>query len=342
MSKHTSHDGSTTIDTKESCITVDGVKYKLSTDHQDDWPCAFTIEVEEFPSIKARLMYEEDYSFCNPRKDRDNLGVMAVFGPITRDYSLGDEEWSSEYRGDEFEIDCPMCSGTGEWDERWTIQRHTPGQGYVTIAAGTFEAMDPIHDQLCETEESHIYFQRDNCPMCKGNMTIQTDVMTYVKEYKDAVVALPIYIDPGHGANNGWCRVDVPVDDATNAVIYIDKNDWIKEYGSLDNIDTAYTPEHARAWGDDPPKNNREAAMRLLTSQVEEYDDYMRGECYWISVTDDVSGHEESCGGYLGSEYAEESLYWEIGSAIQHHIQEVKERTAMAERDIITVGNDDN
>ncbi len=49
-------------------------------------------------------------------------------------------------------------------------------------------------------------------------------------------------------------------------------------------------------------KKVRERALALLVSEVNVYDQYIRGEVYGYTITDDDGSHIDSCGGFYGSD----------------------------------------
>lgn len=180
--------------------------------------------------------------------------------------------------------------------------------------------MDALAELFANDDEQY-QVQEDYCAQCNGADVVRIDVITYVKQYKDAYLALGVYVDPGHGANNGWCRIDDTIDDATNGVIFITRQDFDREYGNH---------------GGDSAKN-RESALNAMRSEIEEFSKYLEGENYWHVIENESTDLHESCGSYIGTEWAEEALYWELAHAIEAHHSEVNERAAMAARDIITI-----
>lgn len=315
MGRHTSHDGKTTIDTKANTIEINGNQYDIDYD-DGDYPVARSYTVDGIEGLVAKLMYEEGPA--SPREWADQFTTFATFGYICRDYATGDEQWDTEQRGDDFEAECPRCEGSGDDPEIFRLIR---GQWTGTVVGKGSEAAMEALAELYDNDDTTYTVQEDYCAQCKGDASIRTDVITYIKRYKDAYLALGVYVDPGHGANNGWCRIDMPVDDSTNGVIFITKDEFDKEY-------TNHGGDSAQ---------NRENALNFMRSQIEEYSKYLEGECYWHVIEDESNDLHESCGGYIGTEWAEEALYWEIASAIEDHHKEATERAEMAARDIITV-----
>ena len=85
------------------------------------------------------------------------------------------------------------------------------------------------------------------------------------------------------------------------------------------------------------PEVTREDLVKYLVSEVEEYDSYLTGDCWWFALEsqkyqEDEEGDEltseweteESCGGFLG--YSDEDLISEIQSCIgDEHIDAIRE-----------------
>jgi hypothetical protein len=309
------------INTEHACITLDSGQTFTVEERDGNFPVARSYKVDNLDGIEATMSYEDD-SF-NPRQDFDNFGVMVSIG--NDGYLWGDEQWDSRFEGMK---ECPRCEGTGDDPERAFITRGRFGG--ERVGAGTIEAMEG------EAEfDDALYVHNESCSLCEGEGEIETTLTQHLKDEYDAVVILGVSFS-SHGPQSSCSVCKVDNDDSDNGVIYATKAKIKEEFGDED-IDAPFNEKTKRAWGDDPPQTRREAIERLLTGEVETYDQWLQGDVYWNRVTDSLSGYDEGCGGLFGSDYAEEEIYRELGVAIERHLAEVQERAAMAARDIMTV-----
>jgi hypothetical protein len=83
---------------------------------------------------------------------------------------------------------------------------------------------------------------------------------------------------PAVGDSQGW-------DSGTVGFIYVTRETIVREHG-------ADTPE------------SRENARACLVSEVETYDQYLRGDVYGYTVEDEAGNVLDSCWGFYGAEYA--------------------------------------
>lgn len=159
-----------------------------------------------------------------------------------------------------------------------------------------FEEFDQLGTLVCWTR--HYQFGK------KHDFAEPQDFLDWAKE--QGVIKLPVSIldhsgvtmyvgseahwsDPG-----GW-------DSGQVGWIYVTLEDVQKEYGDLSEISI----HKARA---------------VLRSEIEQYDQYLRGDVWGIIVEDEDTGEQlDSCWGFYGREYAEEEAARMLAFAKEQH-----------------------
>lgn len=81
---------------------------------------------------------------------------------------------------------------------------------------------------------------------------------------------------------------------------------------------------------------SKEDFVRVLQSEIEEYDRYLRGEVYWIEVIDPNGEEQDCCHGFLGDEYAKEAAKEMLDTEIDYAKREATKVREWAERDVVT------
>jgi hypothetical protein len=152
-------------------ITVRGVTYEVQ--HTSDRHGEDIWTIEAMPGIEARMGFEEDTSFADPR-DHDNVGTIAV---SYRNYILGDEDISRI----DFEVECEACGGTGE----------TYGP---------------------ENMEGRFTIKTPDCPTCQGIGYVTLDPVTYFQKDRGARVVLPLTVYEHGGITMSAGHVRFPLD----------------------------------------------------------------------------------------------------------------------------------
>jgi hypothetical protein len=124
-------------------------------------------------------------------------------------------------------------------------------------------------------------------------------------------VWLGLYLYDHSGITMSWNPFSCRWDSGVVGVIYVTREDIIKEYGS-DSIDS------------------RKRALECLKGEVKEYDQYLTGDVWGYVIKDEGDNHVDSCWGLYGRDYC----VTEGESALKHeqNRQELVEReTAIAE-----------
>lgn len=233
-------------------------------------------EVIERDVLRAEIEYEEHIEDDDNPRNHD--GVLGVMFTEIRGYALGGEHDHTSTPC--FEIDCPRCEGSGEDPGRFEAYRGFRSK----VGAGSEAAMRGEAER-----DPTLIVLAANCARCKGDGQVEVDPVTYFRAE--------------HGA-----RVVLAVDAHIHSDITIKAVD-VASRGFSDPWDSGRAgfvcdTEEARErcgcedWDAD---QIREA----IKAEVEEYDRYLRGEVFHVTVKvgDEVL---DSCGGFIGHEYARE------------------------------------
>jgi hypothetical protein len=308
-------------DTKQDTITVNDVVYHVEREpdrgspeetltikefsvEQDDW-------VFPFEGLKATLGMEEYIeTFMSPR-DWTNVGTMAV---SYSGYNLGDEDISKM----DFEIECPICEGTGESDN-WVVGIT---ESCTRMAVGSEEECQQYIDALPNVESGMYFIEPIACSRCDGEACLTLDPVTYFKSEENARVVLPLIVYEHSGITMSVGSVgDYPFDSAG----------WDTSF-----VGFIYdTPEGVKQCMGDNVAD--EDIIKALRQEVEVYASYLEGDVTFYRVEDEETGYDEGCGGYVGdAKHCEEECFASLEGAIEARLAENKERADMAARDIMT------
>lgn len=278
-----------------------------------DFPEAGRIEGDGW-TVSIRY---DDYP-DNPRDWTDCwIGTMMT---SHRNYNFGNDDHDIQLNdAPDTEITCPRCEGSGESADRFVLW-HKRMHGFDRVGSGSEESMQSEADALGVA----YYVDPDVCPKCKGEGQIDVGLIEYIKRTYGATVILPIYLydhsglsmsagtfgeNPGYPYNDQW--------DAGMVGVIFD------------------TPEQIEKTGIDPDPKNIESALR---SEIEEYDQYLRGEVYYISESiPGMENKEDSITGFIGEEYAFEEAKRMAEACDQLVQRERAERKRWEERDVCTV-----
>lgn len=118
-------------------------------------------------------------------------------------------------------------------------------------------------------------------------------------------IFLPVYLYDHGGITISTSPFSCPWDSGQVGIIYATSEDIQKEFG--------ITPDSI------------ERAKKLLESEILEFDQYLRGECYCYEITDKDGDQIESCCGFLGPiEYVESEAKRVIDSIIKSTPQQLE------------------
>lgn len=249
----------------------------------------------------------QDPNPSNPRKDCENFGRMACWHGR---YTLGDEQPKHDASEHKLELlreagEDAFVDGLDARFEAINISHPYGSDAYVKAFGAAF---------------APIYAERD---------------ALLAKHY----VILPLYLYDHSGITMSTGPFSCAWDSGQVGFIYVSlanaRANWLRpdaEWGTL------------IPWHNGTTKTMREAAMAVLTSEVKNYDQYLRDECYGYEVTHKHTGKEESCWGFYQDEQpdAKDSYILNEARNIAQGLDEewqaeVAERQHWAERDVVTV-----
>ena len=117
-----------------------------------------------------------------------------------------------------------------------------------------------------------------------------------------AIICLPLYLMDHSGLSISTPGYGCPWDSGQIGFIYV-------------------TPAQAKEYGIEPTVEGLENLRNGLLGAVEEYDYYLRGECYGFKVMKRVHGdeweEEESCWGFLGEKWAIDGIADHSGFSVE-------------------------
>lgn len=249
----------------------------------------------------AEVIEEHD----NPRNEDD--GLLGTMFTEHRRAQLGGEKDSNEVPP--FEIDCPRCGGDGEDPERAELQRHD-GLGWRVVGVGSVESMSGEQQIMTARHADDLVpppyrTEAARCLRCGGEGVIETDPKTFFTTTLGArvVLGLDLYEHSGmtiRVTELGSRAFSDPWDSGIVGFI-CDSKESRERCGVED-------------WDDERIRN-------AIKAEIEEYDRYLRGEVFYVTVKvgDEVL---DSCHGFIGEAYARE----EADSMLTEALETVEER----------------
>ena len=231
--------------------------------------------------MKYRYKLIHDQDPMNPR-ECDNLGTMACWH---RRYVLGDEQPSES--PEEW-----ICNMSGLDDD----QLDTAKERFYNLLAKK-SPPQTFSEEIALWGRSH-------------NLLLEKCQNLFDQKY----ISLPLYLYDHSGITMSCAAFSCPWDSGQVGIIYVSKEKLREEYSSK-----LVTPKI------------REKALRVLRAEVEEYDRFLTGDCWGYEIYEmcddqelidagweDVEGNcVDSCWGFLGREYAEESAQ----EAMDYYVQ---------------------
>ena len=293
---------------------TDDPKFEIIEDY--DYP-----EVAHIEGDGWRVAIKYDEYPDNPR-DWTNCWIGTMMTSHSR-YNFGNADHDIQLNDTpETEIECPYCGGTGSDPYRSKLFRIESPYNHVHIGTGSNESMES-EEEILSKRGVDCYVEAADCPKCNGDAYIEVGLIEYIKRTYGATVILPIYLydhsglsmsagtfgqNPGYPYNDQW--------DAGMVGVIFD------------------TPEQIELTGIDPDPENIEKALR---AEIDEYDDYLRGNVFFIeTVIDDMPDESEMVGGYVGQKWAEQEAL-SMAEWADQRVQEERATAAdWAARDVIT------
>jgi hypothetical protein len=197
-----------------------------------------------------------------------------------------------------------------------------------------------LGDLICEENIKIAYLDRSSYTL--GTESVSHDRMDEIAAgiNDGTLLGLPVYAYV-HGGTSLRCgswqgmlpQGHAESDSGQSGFVYVDRKTAVKEWfgGKL------------------LTKKRRETILRGIEAHVEEVNSVLNGDVYYIRVEDDDGEFLDSCGGFIGSEYAkeeaarmlkenEDALAKEAADEAAAEARENAERQHWAERDVQTLG----
>ena len=247
------------------------------------------------PMVAQQLPYTlfimDDCDPLNPREDRDNLGKMVCWHSR---YCLGDEHDHSE--PEDFLKQLLFAKYSSGPDSEYGkpvydyIKQGRAKEVRLKYNRSTRE-WELLENQYWNSNND--WFTSSSYPAslkCKAVpdwflddclSALQMNELVELVKQMEGMVILPLYLYDHSGITMNTFGFSCPWDSGQVGWIYADYDMVKKEYGEV-------TPETLMA------------ARRLLTSEVEEYDYYLTGQCYGFRLYED-DAEIDSCWGFLGN-----------------------------------------
>jgi len=134
-------------------------------------------------------------------------------------------------------------------------------------------------------------------------------------------IALPLYLYDHYGITMNTIGFSCPWDSGQVGVIYVDKAAVRKEWGWK-----RLTPQRIQK------------IEGILRSEVEVYDQYLRGDVYGYTVEDPDGSEKDSCCGFFGEDHKKSGLLDYARSSIDREVaeaEELKKIEEMSDEDLL-------
>lgn len=140
------------------------------------------------------------------------------------------------------------------------------------------------------------------------------DLESYIQKEYDASVILPLYMYDHSGITIRTYPFSCRWDSGQIGFIYVSKEDVRKEF-EVKRIS----------------KKIRDKVERILLSEVNIYDQYVRGDVYGYIINDPITEeHVDSCWGFFGYDWNENGLLEYAKPAIDYYIKSIEKEIAEA------------
>ena len=269
-----------------SCIVQEGDR-EFEVNHQPS--DTTTPVIQHLKDGKTVIGYMADDSDPMDPRDNDNLGTMVCWHSR---YNLGDEQrrdsasdfWK-ELLGDDYE----------QVDEETDRELNTWVDEHPESSISSKEHKDKQREVARKFKQQVQALLAAKFIMLPLNLLDHSGIAMSTGSFS--------HVDPG-----GW-------DSGQVGWIYVTIEDVLKNWSvtSLDDLVDYHDGE--------PAKPARERATDLLKAEVEEYDKYLRGECYGVCVEvfdkDGESIDEDACWGFLGHGHAQEEMNSNVKSTVE-------------------------
>jgi hypothetical protein len=183
-------------------------------------------------------------------------------------YNLGDYPGDHDYDPRERTIECKDCNGNGDFP------------------------VEPEDDPHASIGETRI------CQTCKGDGEVPVGMFEWLKQEHGARVVIPLFIYEHSG-------MTISAGENMGSINPKGRNPFDSDAWDTSMVgfifDTKGTREECGY-----EKFTDEEIEESLRSEVETYDLYLRGECFYVRIEDADGEVLEDCGGFLGDDCARE------------------------------------
>lgn len=199
------------------------------------------------------------------------------------------------------------------------------------------DGLPDIDCPVCQADDAEA--SEEVCERCEDWGHISPTLAEWLTSI-NALAAMPLFVYDHSGISIRGGRLvmldedNVDPDDTHGAGRFVgDAQGWDTSFVGFMIV----TEESiSRLCGEGDEYSSKEWLDSALRSELEEYDRYLRGEVYYFRVAEGTP-FEDSCGGFIGIEYAKEEASRAAQTvAAQKHDEEV-ERARWAARDVVTV-----
>lgn len=166
----------------------------------------------------------------------------------------------------------------------------------------------------------------EDCAKCEGTGEIDLPIYEYFKREYGATCVIPIFLLDHSGLS---MSAGTPMGSTNSSGRFMgDDAGW----------DTSHvgfifdSKEKRELCGTDP-----EYVEQCLLGEVKVYASYLEGDVYYVVARSDDGGYDDSCGGFIGSDSAEEYAREMAGYASEYVETEAKNKLEAACRDIVTI-----
>lgn len=262
------------------------------------------VRTETCPDTGIVLKIEHDDDCPNPRTDHDNLftflcihsrynlGDPHDYRPVTRNgRTFRENVWNLKSADDLYR----EIIGSDEFDRLSELDDKEYNR--IEALGSTGNAMYPAS----AIKEMHRQRQRDSRARLDAAIAKVCPIFEPLGLYDHSGLHIYLGGGPAVGDSAGW-------DSGTVGFAYITRDRLLKEYG-----------------GKRVTKSMIEKARSVLEAEVEEYDDYLCGDCYGYTIKDADGEHLASCWGFIGDiDYCISAAQ----SELEYYIKDAKEAAA--------------
>ncbi len=142
------------------------------------------------------------------------------------------------------------------------------------------EQYDPLGKMLCFSQR---YILGDEHDLHTYGFESWDALEDYLRREDGAIVTLPLYLYDHSGLAMNTTGYACPWDSGRVGVVYATREAVCEAFGCKE-----------------PSPEDLVRAKRILVAEVQEYDDYLRGDVYWFKLMDADGNEIDCCHGFYG------------------------------------------